>query len=114
MTTELGPPTPGDVDDVLDDLSEAAPEPRIRPLKRIKPREFKTSDIGVLALSALSSFSIVWILFTQLTLLSGPLGFVVMWLPVFLGLYWFVNRQLFNRQVAVDRLIGSIVTVERS
>jgi len=111
MTTELGPLTPDDVDDVLDDLSEEAPEPTARPLKRIKPREFKTSDIGVLALSGLSSFSIVWILFTQLTLLSGPLGFVVMWLPVFLGLYWFVNRQLFNRQVAVDRLIGSIVTV---
>ncbi len=63
------------------------------------------------ALTAASSFSIIWILFTQLTLLSGPLGFVVMWLPVFLGLYWFVNRQLFNRQVAVDRVIGSIVTM---
>jgi phosphate transport system permease protein len=81
------------------------------PVRRIRPRDFKPSDIGVLALSIASSFSIVWILFFQLTLMSGALGFVVIWLPLFLITYWLVNRQLFTRQVAVDRLIGSIVTL---
>jgi phosphate transport system permease protein len=102
---------PSETAETLDDLGVEVPAPLARPLKRIKPREFKPSDVGVLALTALSSFSIIWILFTQLTLLSGPLGFVVLWIPVFLGLYWFVNRQLFNRQVAVDRVIGSVVTM---
>jgi phosphate transport system permease protein len=80
-------------------------------IKRIRPREFKPSDVAVLVLSALSAFCVVWILFTQLTLLNGTLGFVVIWIVLFLGLYWFVNRQLFTRQVAIDRLIGSIVTL---
>jgi phosphate transport system permease protein len=80
-------------------------------IKKIKPREFKPSDVLVLALAVLSSGSLVWIIFTQLTLLDGPLGFVVTWVPVFLLIYWFANRQLFTRQVAVDRLIGSIVSL---
>jgi len=84
------------------------PPPSVR---RIRPREFRPSDVALLLLSALSAFSIVWILFTQLTLMNGPLGFVVIWIPLFLGMYWLVNRQLFTRQVAIDRLIGSIVTM---
>ena len=90
----------------------ATPAPPVkRDLKRIRPKEFKSSDLGILALSVASSFSIVWIIFTQLTLLSGALGFVVVWIPVFLFLYWFVNRQLFTRQVAIDRMIGAVVSL---
>ena len=80
-------------------------------VKKIRPREFKPSDIAILVLAVAASFSIVWILFFQLTLLSGALGFVVMWVPIFLGLYWLANRQLFTRQVAIDRLVASIVTL---
>ncbi len=91
-------------------MTSVSPPAKIA-IKKIRPREFKPSDIGILALSVASSFSIVWILFFQLTLLSGALGFVVMWIPIFLFMYWLVNRQLFTRQVAIDRLIGSIVTL---
>ena len=91
--------------------SEEAVEPPKKRLVKIRPREFKPSDVVVLLLTLASSFSIIWILFSQLTLLSGALGFVVLWIPTFLGLYWFVNRQLFTRQVAIDRLISSIVTL---
>lgn len=84
------------------------PEPRS--IKKFRPTEFKASDIVVLALTLAASYSIVWIVFTQLTLLSGALGFLVVWVPIFLGLYWFVNRQLFTRQVAVDRVIGTLMT----
>jgi len=80
-------------------------------ISKFKPREFKPFDILILALSLASSLSIVWIVFTQLTLLSGALGFVLTWVPLFLVMYWFVNRQLFTRQVAVDRFIGSLVSL---
>ena len=85
--------------------------PAKRTLKRVRPREFKPSDVLILFISALSSYSIVWILFDQLTLLNGALGFVVIWIPLFLFMYWVVNRQLFTRQVAIDRVIGSMVTL---
>lgn len=90
-------------------LEEQAP-PALR-LKKIRPREFKPSDAVLLLLSLASSFSIIWIIFAQLTLLNGALGFVALWIPTFLFLYWFVNRQLFTRQVAVDRLIGALVSL---
>ena len=80
-------------------------------IRRIRPKEFKPSDVVILLLTLAASYSIIWIIFAQLTLLSGALGFVVLWIPTFLFLYWFVNRQMFTRQVAVDRLIGSIVTL---
>ena len=80
-------------------------------IKRIRPREFKPSDVLILLLSIAPSFSILWIIFAQLTLLNGALGFVMLWIPTFLFLYWFVNRQMFTRQVAVDRLIGALVTL---
>jgi len=91
------------------DAESEAPE-QIK-INRIRPREFKPSDVAVLLLTLASSFSILWIVFSQLTLLNGALGFVVLWIPLFLGLYWFVNRQLFTRQVAIDRLISSVVTL---
>ena len=34
----------------------------------------------------------VWIVFAQLTLLSGPFGFVISVGVAFLGLYYLVNR----------------------
>jgi phosphate transport system permease protein len=85
--------------------------PSPRKISRIRPREFKPSDAAVLLLAAAASYSIVWMLFTQLTLLSGALGFFVAWVPTFLFIYWAVNRQLFTRQVAIDRLIGALVTL---
>ena len=99
-----------DVERLEEELESPVPPVPLK-LSRFRPKEFKVVDAFVFALTALSAFCIVWIVFAQLTLLNGPLGFVVLWLPVFLLMYWFVNRQLFTRQVAVDRLIGAVVSL---
>lgn len=91
--------TPGD---------EASPRPVPKP---IKVRDFKPSDLLLLAVTALAAYSIVWIVFDQLTLLSGELGFVLSVAAVFLALYWFVNLQIYGRHMAVDRLLGGLVTM---
>ncbi len=78
--------------------------------RRLRPREFKTSDAVTLALSLLSSFSVVWILFSQFTMFSGAVGFVIVWLATFLLMYWLVNVELHGRQVAADRFLASLVT----
>ena len=77
----------------------------------IKTRELKPSDAALMAVTALAAYSIVWIVFNPLTLLSGQPGFVVTWIVVFLGMYWFVNLQIYGRHMAVDRLLGGIVTI---
>ena len=79
--------------------------------KPIKVRDFKPSDVLLLAVTAIAAYSIVWIIFDQLTLFSGEFGFVVTWIVVFLGMYWFVNLQIYGRHMAVDRLLGGIVTI---
>jgi phosphate transport system permease protein len=79
--------------------------------KPIKVRDFKPSDVLLLAVTAIAAYSIVWIIFDQLTLFSGEFGFVVAWIVVFLGMYWFVNLQIYGRHMAVDRLLGGIVTI---
>lgn len=95
--------------ETLEEAAEAVVEPLA--VKPIKTREFKPSDVVVLVMTMLASFSTTWILFNQLTLLSGSLGFTVVWIGLFLGLYWVVNRQLFTRQVAVDRFVAGLVTL---
>ncbi len=79
--------------------------------KPIKVRDFKPSDVLLLAVTAIAAYSIVWIIFDQLTLFSGEFGFVVTWIVVFLGMYWFINLQIYGRHMAVDRLLGGIVTI---
>ena len=90
-----------------DDEVRTAPPER----KPIKVRDFKPSDVLLLVVTAISAYSIVWIIFDQLTLLSGEFGFVVSWIVVFLVMYWFVNLQIYGRHMAVDRLLGGIVTI---
>lgn len=76
---------------------------------RIRPREFRQADFGILVATIVSSLAVVWILFEQLTLLSGPFGFIICWLASFLVLYWAVNLQLYGRQVAADRFVAALV-----
>jgi phosphate transport system permease protein len=78
---------------------------------RLRPRDFGLCDIGLLAASVVSSLAVVWILFDQLTLLSGPFGFIVVSLVVFLLLYWFVNLLVGGRRLAADRLVAALVTI---
>ena len=53
----------------------------------------------------------VWIVFDQLTLLSGWLGFLVCWLFAVPRLLLGVNAMVNGRRVAADRVVGAVVTV---
>ncbi len=77
---------------------------------KIRPKDFGRADLGLLAASLVSSFAVVWIVFSQLTLLSGPLGFLLCWMGAFLTVYWAVNAQVFGRPLAADRVVGALVT----
>ena len=68
------------------------------------------TDILILVFAALSSLALVWVVFYQLTLLSGAFGFLVCWYLVFLALTWFATAQVVERQVAFDRIIAILVT----
>jgi phosphate transport system permease protein len=68
------------------------------------------SDVALLVMAAISSFAFVWVVFYQLTLLSGAFGFLICWYGTFLALYWLVTAKLTERQVATDRVVTVIMT----
>jgi phosphate transport system permease protein len=76
----------------------------------IRPSDFGRTDVLILIAAALSSLALVWVVFYQLTLLSGALGFLVCWYLLFLVLSWFATAQVVERQVAFDRVIAILVT----
>jgi phosphate transport system permease protein len=90
-------------------LRPPPPRPRRLPTP-IRPSDFGRTDVLILIAAALSSLALVWVVFYQLTLLSGALGFLVCWYLVFLALTWFATAQVVERQVAFDRIIAILVT----
>ena len=69
-------------------------------------------DAALVGLTLISSFCVVWIVFSELTLFSGTFGFIFCLAVVFLAFYYYVlNRQLFGRRVAADRATGALVTI---
>ena len=91
-----GPPAP------------ASPTPRRLPTP-IRPGGIGVEDVAVLVGAAISSLCLVWIVFYQLTSLSGGLGFLVCWYVGFLALTWLGIAQVIERQVATDRVVAVIV-----
>lgn len=79
--------------------------------RRMRPREFGPTDIVLAGLTLLAAICTAWIVFDQLTLLSGMLGFVVVTAAVFLLYYYVLNRQLLGRRAASDRLMGAVATL---
>jgi len=75
----------------------------------LRPRDFGLADVGILVASLFSSFLLVWVVFYQLTLLSGGFGFLVCWYGSFLTLYWTVTSQIIDRRVATDRVFSTLV-----
>ena len=66
--------------------------------------------LALLAGSALSSFAVVWVLFYQVTLLSGAFGFAICWYSCFLVLFWVVtNSPVVDRAAAADRVVTTVV-----
>lgn len=84
------------------------PRPRRLPTP-LRPSDFGSLDVFMLAAAAASSFAFVWVIFYQLTLLSGIFGFLVCWYLIFLGLVWIGTAQVVERQVATDRVIAVLV-----
>ena len=74
-----------------------------------RTRDFGPTGVGLLAGSAGSSFVVVWIVFYQLTLLSGVLGFLVCWYACFIAMYWVVTALVVDRSAATDRLATTVV-----
>jgi phosphate transport system permease protein len=90
---------------------ETRPRPATPRRRPFSPRDFKRSDAALAVATILAAFCTVWILFAQLTLFSGIFGFIVCLVGVFLVYYYVVNRQLFGRRVAADRVTGAAVTI---
>lgn len=88
--------------------SGAPPVPRSLP-RPLHPRDVGWTDVGLLVASAVSSLCLVWVVFFQLTLLSGAFGFLVCWYGVFLALTWISTAQVVERQVATDRVVAAVV-----
>jgi phosphate transport system permease protein len=76
----------------------------------LRPSDFGRTDVLLLVLAALSSLALVWVVFYQLTLLSGAMGFLVCWYVVFLALTWIVTAQVVERQTATDRVVAILAT----
>lgn len=57
----------------------------------------------------MSSLCLVWVIFYQLTSLSGGVGFLVCWYVGFVALTWIATAQIIERQVATDRVVAVIV-----
>lgn len=96
--------------DLLGHLGQGTPGSggrRLPPPRRT--RDFGLTGFVLLAASALSSFAAVWVLFYQLTLLSGVLGFLVCWYLCFLAMYWLATAQVVDRPAATDRIVTTIV-----
>jgi len=88
---------------------EPPPEAEGPPRPRRHERGFGWPDAGLAAVTLLSTFCGVWLLFSQFTLLSTPFGFLVCWAAVFFVVYWVVNLHLHGRLAAADRLVTALV-----
>ena len=75
----------------------------------LRPSDFGSTDVVCWWRSALGLAGLVWVVFYQLTLLSGAFGFFVCWYLVFLGLTWLGTAQVIERQVATDRVVAVVV-----
>lgn len=84
------------------------PAPRRLPMP-IRPSAFGAQDVAILAGAAFSALCMVWIVFYQLTSLSGGLGFLICWYFAFIGLTWLGTSQVIERQVATDRVVAVVV-----
>jgi phosphate transport system permease protein len=76
---------------------------------RIHPNAVRPADVLVLVGSAVSSFALVWLLYTQLAPFSGALGFVLIWFVTFIAMYWVCERELEGPLVAADRAIAALL-----
>lgn len=109
-STPPAPPVDGSAGgpvDWIEDLGLSAAGRRLPPPRR--PRDVSPLGIALLGGSLVSSFALVWVLFYQLTLMSGAAGFLVCWYACFLVFYWMVTAQVVDRPAATDRVVTALV-----
>ena len=75
----------------------------------VRPRSFHGRDAGVMAGAALSSFSLMYLVFFRLSPLSGLIGFLLAWYATFLCIYGLVVRELEGRRFARDKVMTVII-----
>ena len=68
-------------------------------------------DAAVVSACIASSFALVWLVYTQLTPLSGKGGFAVFWLAGFVAIYWLVVKEMQDSLAAIDRLVALVLSV---
>jgi phosphate transport system permease protein len=83
--------------------------PKRLPPDRIQPRTMQPADVIDIVGSAIASFCLTWLIYEELTPLSGGLGFFVMWYGLFLATVWFLARERVGKIQARDRLVGVVV-----
>ena len=81
------------------------------PPTRIRPRRFYRRDAVVLGGAVAASFSLVWLIYTQLLPFSGAFGFILCWLVTFLAMYYVAVRETDGKIVARDRAMAALITV---
>jgi phosphate transport system permease protein len=109
-SVQIGPPSvPGSVPTGGGHGDGDVPTPR-KLYSPIRPSDFGRKDVGLLLLAALSSFCLVWVIFFQLTILTGAFGFAICWYLGFIALTWIGAAQVIERKVATDRVIAVLVT----
>jgi phosphate transport system permease protein len=88
------------------DQEATSPEP-IPP--KVDLRAWDQRDVVDGVGAALSSLALTWLVYEQLTPLSGGLGFFVSWFVVFLLIYSTLVRQRFGPLAARDRIVQAII-----
>jgi phosphate transport system permease protein len=82
----------------------------VTPIRRLRPRAFRASDLVVAAASGASSLALVWLVYYRLAPFSGIQGFLLLWFSAFLTMYWLAERELVGSLVAKDRVVAALVT----
>jgi phosphate transport system permease protein len=95
---------------LLDTPTEQPAPPAPAPVERIRIRHWQPVDVAETIGAVVGSFCLTWLVFEQLTPLSGGLGFFVCWYAVFLTTYWLIARQRMGKFAARDRLVSAAVT----
>ena len=88
---------------------EKIEKPGRLPPDRIQPRTMQPADVIDIVGATVASFCLTWLIYEELTPLSGGLGFFVMWYTLFLATVWFLARERIGKVQARDRLAGVIV-----
>jgi phosphate transport system permease protein len=97
-----------DAPDAPDAPTRPATAPGYEPRRR--PSSWHREDTYAVLGALAASLSLTWLVWTQLTALTGTIGFVLSWYVTFVAMYWFVVLMTSGRLAARDRVWATITT----